>query len=102
MTHRFTAYHFTLTWLALLVLTVVTFLLTRVLGSPWELVAALLIATVKGGLVVAVFMHLLEQRFANKFVFAVALVYIVVLVVLVVADIATRAPVDVLAPAVTW
>jgi cytochrome c oxidase subunit 4 len=80
-------------WAALGVLTVVTFLVSRVeLSRPMHLGVALLIAAVKSALVVLFFMHLAYHRGANRLVFATAIVFVALLIGLTVADNATRFP----------
>lgn len=57
-------------WAALIVLTVVTVLATRIdFGSSWNLAVAMIIATVKAGLVVLFFMHLLYDRLFHSVMF---------------------------------
>ncbi len=80
-------------WIALVAFTVATYLLSRVeLGTPWHLVVALAIAFAKGTLVALFFMHLWEQRGANRLVLVTSLVFVALLIGLVVADNATRFP----------
>jgi cytochrome c oxidase subunit 4 len=80
-------------WGALAALTVLTYLVARVhLPGPWHVTVALLIASAKGGLVALFFMHLWDQRGANRLVFATSLVFVALLIGLVIADSATRFP----------
>ena len=80
-------------WVALLVLTVVTYLVSRVhLPGGWAVTVALLIAFGKGTLVALFFMHLWDQRGLNRLVFATTLVFVALLIGLVIADSATRFP----------
>ncbi|HTN51212.1 MAG TPA: cytochrome C oxidase subunit IV family protein [Anaeromyxobacter sp.] len=80
-------------WLALCVFTVLTYSVSRVhLPSPWHITVALLIAIAKGSLVALFFMHLWDQRGANRLVFATSLVFVALLIGLTVADNATRFP----------
>lgn len=76
------------TWTALLLL---TFLSVGIwsLGQT-SIGVALAIASVKGGLVTLYFMHLVEQRFANRLVVLVSALVVLVLVLLVIADVALR------------
>jgi cytochrome c oxidase subunit 4 len=78
------------TWVVLVVLAAVTLLLSRMSLGAWQVPIALLIAAVKGALVVLIFMHLLEQRAVNRIVFGVALLLIVLLVGLTAADVLAR------------
>ncbi len=78
-------------WIALLVLTVVTYLVSRVhLGHGWGVTVALLIALAKGALVALFFMHLWDQRGANRLVMGTSLVFVALLIGLIIADNATR------------
>ncbi len=78
-------------WIALLVGTIATFLLSRVhLPSPFHLLVALFIACSKSALVVLFFMHLYDHGGANRLVFATSIVFVALLIGLVVMDNATR------------
>jgi cytochrome c oxidase subunit 4 len=78
-------------WIALLVLTVATYSVARVhLGHGWGITIALLIALAKGGLVALFFMHLWDQRGANRLVMGTSLVFVALLIGLIIADNATR------------
>ncbi len=80
-------------WGALAVLTVLTYLVSRVhLPGPWHVTVALLIAVAKGTLVALFFMHLWDQRGANRLVFVTSLAFVALLIGLVIADNATRFP----------
>jgi cytochrome c oxidase subunit 4 len=80
-------------WIALLVGTVATFLLSRVhLPSPFHLLVALFIACTKSALVVLFFMHLYDHGGANRLVFGTSIVFVALLIGLVVLDNATRFP----------
>lgn len=99
--HHVSGAGYLVTWLALVVLTVTTFLLSRLHLGAWEMVVALGIAVAKATLVILFFMHLLEQRFANRLVVGVSVGFIVLIVSLVVADVATRDEVFATPPAYT-
>jgi cytochrome c oxidase subunit 4 len=78
-------------WIALLVLTVVTYSVSRVhLEHGWGVTVALVIALVKGGLVALFFMHLWDQRGANRLVMGTSLLLVALLIGLIIADNATR------------
>ncbi|HUK65290.1 MAG TPA: cytochrome C oxidase subunit IV family protein [Anaeromyxobacteraceae bacterium] len=78
-------------WAALLVGTVLTFLLSRVhLPSPFHLLVAIAIACAKSTLVVLFFMHLWDHGGANRLVFVTSVFFVVLLIFLVVLDNASR------------
>jgi cytochrome c oxidase subunit IV len=78
-------------WAALLVGTALTLLLSRVhLPSPFHLLVAILIASLKSTLVVLFFMHLWDHGGANRLVFVTSVFFVVLLIFLVVLDNATR------------
>jgi cytochrome c oxidase subunit 4 len=80
-----------LSWLALLVLTFVSFGASRLgYGGGTELMIALTISVVKTLIVLFIFMHLIEQRFANRLIVIVTFLFIVLLVTLTAADPLTR------------
>lgn len=87
------AARYVVVWLALVVLTGVTFMAWRVkLPEPWHLLVALAIAGAKALLVVLFFMHLWDHRGPSRLVLATSLVFVALLIGLVVADNATRFP----------
>ncbi len=88
--HETSAMTYLLTWVALVVLATATYLLAKANLGAFQVPVALLIALAKGLLVVLIFMHLLEQRSANRIFFLVAFLFIVLLVGLTTADVATR------------
>ncbi|MRG92182.1 cytochrome C oxidase subunit IV family protein [Polyangium spumosum] len=77
-------------WVALLVLTFLSFGISRVGLGEAELVIALGISVVKTFVVLFIFMHLVEQRFANRLIVILTFLFIVLLVTLTVADPMTR------------
>jgi cytochrome c oxidase subunit 4 len=80
-------------WIALLVLTFLTYGLSRFhIPGGWGVVVALGIASAKGALVALFFMHLWDQRGANRLVFLTSLVFVALLVGLTLLDNATRFP----------
>jgi cytochrome c oxidase subunit IV len=84
---------YAIVWIALLALTFLTYSVSRVhLPGGWHVTVALVIASVKGALVALFFMHLWDQRGANRLVFVTSLVFVALLVGLTVADNATRFP----------
>ena len=78
------------TWIILLVLTVVSWQTATMDLGGFDAAVMLGIATIKAVLVVLFFMHLLHARFANKMVVIVSAFFVVLLVVLTAADVATR------------
>src|SRR5512138_3603072 len=78
-------------WAELLVLTFGTWGLSRFhFPGGWGVLVALTIAIVKGSLVALFFMHLWDQRGANRLVFLTALVFVSLLIGLTILDNATR------------
>lgn len=79
------------TWILLLILTFLSFGASKVgLSGALELGVALSISIVKTLLVLFIFMHLVEQRFANRLIVIVTFLFIVLLVSLMAADPLTR------------
>ncbi len=76
---------------ALLVLTVVTVLAAQVDLGAWNIVVALLIATVKASLVAFIFMHLYYDNKLYFLVFVVSLAFLALLIGLSMADTERRA-----------
>ena len=80
-------------WAALTVLTLATYGISRFhIPGGWAVTVALGIAITKGTLVALFFMHLWDQRGANRLVFVTSLVFVALLIGLTVADYATRFP----------
>ncbi|KFE64463.1 cytochrome C oxidase subunit IV family protein [Hyalangium minutum] len=77
-------------WGALLVLTVVTVVTGSVHIPNFALALALLIATVKGSLVLLFFMHLTDHKGANRLVMAVSFLFVIMMLIMPMADFATR------------
>jgi cytochrome c oxidase subunit 4 len=91
--HHSHAGRYLVVWAALTVLTVLTYWLSRFhFPGGWAVTVALAIATAKGTLVALFFMHLWDQRGANRLVFLTSLVFVALLVGLTIADNATRFP----------
>ncbi len=68
-------------WIALVAFTFLTWALSRLhLGGGWGIVVALAIAITKSTLVALFFMHLWDQRGANRLVFVTALVFVSLLI----------------------
>ncbi len=80
-------------WGALMVLTAVTWGLSRFhIPGAAGVAVALLIASVKGGLVALFFMHLWDQKGANRLILVTSLVFVALLIGLTMLDNATRFP----------
>jgi cytochrome c oxidase subunit 4 len=79
-----------LVWIALLVLTVVTYATGSMHLGKWALPIAMIIAVTKSALVALFFMHLTESSGATRVVFATSLVFVALLLFFTTADVATR------------
>jgi cytochrome c oxidase subunit 4 len=75
---------------ALITLTLVTVFTGRMHLPDYGLALALLIASVKGTLVLLFFMHLVDHKGANRLVIGVSLLFVVLMLVMPMADLATR------------
>jgi len=79
------------TWVLLLLLTFLSFGASKLgLNSSLEVGVALTISVVKTLFVLFIFMHLVEQRFANRLIVIVTFLFIVLLVSLMALDPLTR------------
>lgn len=86
--------HYVAVWIALILLAIASYAISRAqLPGAWPLGIALLIATVKGSLVLLFFMHLWAHRGPSRLALTVAFAFVALLISLTVADIATRFPV---------
>ena len=83
---------YVLVWIALMVLTVVTVLTGRMHLPNFGLLLALVIASVKGTLVLLYFMHLAEHQGANRLVIGVSIMFVALLIGFTLMDTATRQP----------
>jgi cytochrome c oxidase subunit 4 len=81
---------YVLVWLALLALTLLSFMLSRANLGAAETAIALLIAAVKSILVGLFFMHILEDRLRTAFVPIISTAFVALLITLVVTDVLTR------------
>ncbi len=79
-----------LVWLALLGLTVATYLTGKQHLGEWALPLAMAIATTKSTLVVLFFMHLWQDKGASRLVLILALIFVGLLLTLTLTDMATR------------
>jgi cytochrome c oxidase subunit 4 len=81
-----------LVWVALLILTFTTYVTGRMHLGTLALPLALTIAVTKSLLVILFFMHLWEQKGANRIVIGTSFVFVALIITLTVADVATRFP----------
>jgi cytochrome c oxidase subunit 4 len=79
-------------WLALAFFTWLTWFTGRMHLGTWALPLALVIAITKSALVILFFMHLWEQKGANRLVISTSFVFVALIISLTVADVATRFP----------
>lgn len=77
-------------WFSLLVLTGVTIIAASLHFGQWSIMAAIAIATVKGALVLFIFMNLKREERLFKIMLSLALVTMAVIMVLTFADISFR------------
>jgi len=82
-----------LTFVALLVLTVVSWLISAVHLGLAELPLALGIAALKAGLVILFFMHLIEEEMSTTLAVLAAIFFVLLLATFVAAEVATRSPI---------
>ena len=90
---------FTITWLILLCLTALSFGMSFVALGAFSTPVAIGIALLKGSLVAAIFMELIESRSTLRFVAAAGVVMLVLLASLVSVDVFTRASPPLVPPA---
>jgi cytochrome c oxidase subunit IV len=83
---------YVIVWVALVILTVTTYLTGRIHLGTWALPIALSIAVTKSLLVILFFMHLWEQKGTNRLVIATSVVFVALLISLTLGDVATRFP----------
>ena len=82
---------YAIVWAALAFFTLLTWGLSRLhIPGGWGVLVALTIACIKAGLVALFFMHLWDQRGANRLVFLTSIVFVVLLIGLTLSDNATR------------
>jgi cytochrome c oxidase subunit 4 len=85
---------------ALVLLTVLTFVMSAMNLGAWSLVVSLAIAVTKGSIIALFFMHLRAHEGASRLVLLIAVLFVVILSLLVVADALTRFPAALPAPSV--
>ena len=79
-------------WVALAILTVLTYTLSGYSFGSWSLVIAMIIACTKATVVALFFMHLWDHKGANRLVFAVSIIFLLVAIGFVLIDQVTRFP----------
>jgi cytochrome c oxidase subunit 4 len=77
-------------FVALIVLTIVTYITGRMHLPTFGLALALLIATTKGMLVLLFFMHLVDHKGANRLIMGVSVLFVILMLIMPMADFATR------------
>lgn len=88
--HQHTATPYVLVWIALLAFTAITVVTGKMHLGAWALPLALLIASTKSILVLLFFMHLWEQKGANRLVVVVSFLFVFLLMGITMLDVATR------------
>jgi cytochrome c oxidase subunit IV len=78
------------TYIALMVLATVSLLLSFVHWTTGDLIISMVIASIKSILVFWFFMHLVEQRFANRLVVLVSFALLTILITLTATDVVSR------------
>jgi cytochrome c oxidase subunit 4 len=86
------------TWIALLCLTAGSFALSYVHLGALNIPVAILIAGIKGTLVVLIFMELGVEKFSVKITLVVSVLFVLLLITLMVGDVVTRAVPPLLPP----
>jgi cytochrome c oxidase subunit 4 len=81
---------YVLVWLALVALATISLVVAQAPIGEWAIVVALVIASVKAGLVLAYFMHLAHGDPLHRFVIGVAIGFLVLLALGVLADVGWR------------
>lgn len=79
-------------WLGLVCLTALTFAISYENLHEFQLLAAMAISTIKGALVIIIFMHLLEHPKMSRLALTVALLFLGLLTVTSITDVWTRFP----------
>jgi cytochrome c oxidase subunit 4 len=87
-----------LTFVALLVLTVISWGVSGLPLGRAEIAVALGIATLKASLVIAIFMHLLDEQTSTVLALLSGVFFVTLLATFVAAEVASRAPPTLLAP----
>jgi cytochrome c oxidase subunit IV len=91
-THHAGALRYLVCWLALALLTGLTFALSTVALGGWSTPIALAIAVTKAAVVALFFMHLWDHPGANRLVFVVSILFVALLMSFTMLDVTTRFP----------
>jgi cytochrome c oxidase subunit IV len=81
---------YVLVWVALLVLTVVTYGVAHMHRGPFLLPVAMLVASTKATLVGLFFMHLWDEKGLNRLILLMAALFLGLMILLDVSDVRTR------------
>jgi cytochrome c oxidase subunit IV len=79
-----------LVWVALLILTVVTYSVAHMHRGPFSLIVAMFIACTKATLVGLFFMHLWDEKGLNRLILLIAALFLGLMLLLDVSDVRTR------------
>jgi cytochrome c oxidase subunit 4 len=88
--HRTSGRALLLVWIALVVLTALSYIASRLHLGTADIVIALVIATIKTALVLLYFMHVIEEGFATRGAIGLAVLLFLTLLLITVADPLTR------------
>lgn len=90
MAHKTHTRLYLIIWVLLLILTFVTVKVSYYDFGIWNIVVAMLVATVKGALVILFFMHLIDDRRLNQVVFGSAFAFLALFIGLTASDLFFR------------
>lgn len=88
--HKASGAAYVLAWVALVVLTIATYVISFASMGALDIVVSLVIAVIKSAFVVVIFMHMKETRAAPRFAAFAAVLFIALICLGIVADVATR------------
>lgn len=89
--HDHSAAPYVVVWLALLALTVITYVTARFVDlGAWNILLAMVIASVKASMVIWVFMHLNVAAGMNRLAIGISILFVGVLILLTLADVWSR------------
>jgi cytochrome c oxidase subunit 4 len=90
MAHEVKGSSYVSAWLALLLLTAASFGADHLALGAWETPVALAIAVLKAGVVLLVFMHLLQEPFSVRFLAGLNLLWVLLICLGIAADVLAR------------